>query len=211
MENEIWKDVPNYEGYYQVSNLGNVKSLSRKRKAGIENVFAILKERYLTPKDNKHGYLYVDLSKEKNVKRFYIHRLVLMAFLDNYDGSKEVNHINEIKSDNRLCNLELCNHKYNANYGTKIERTKATMIKNDSINKIIMKRNLNGSYGAEKSVIAVKDNIVLDFKSISEASRKLGVSAGHICNCCKGIRNIANGYKFYYKNNLETNDNIEDI
>ena len=92
---EIWKDVPNYEGLYQVSNLGRVKSLNYSRGS---------KEKMLKPKPNGNGYYYISLYKNRTPKNKYIHRLVTLAF---YGESKlTVNHKNGIKSDNRLDNLE---------------------------------------------------------------------------------------------------------
>lgn len=105
MTEEIWKDIPNYEDNYQVSNLGNLKSL----KFG--------KEKELKSKKDKYGYLAVGLRKNKNQKFFTVHQLVAMAFLNHIPCGHElvVNHINFIKTDNRLCNLELITARENTN------------------------------------------------------------------------------------------------
>ena len=102
---EIFKDIPNYEGMYQVSNLGNVKSL----KGG--------KELILKPINNCYGYLYCSLYKEKKVKVIKVHQLVTMAFLNHVPNGRTlvVNHINHIKTDNRLENLEIVTTRENAN------------------------------------------------------------------------------------------------
>ena len=93
---EIWKDIENYEGLYQVSNLGNVKSLPRSRtKGGL-----------LSPNSNGHGYLTVQLSKKGKKRRFYIHRLVATAFLQNEENLPEVDHVNGNRADNRASNLQ---------------------------------------------------------------------------------------------------------
>jgi len=91
---EIWKDVPEYEGLYRVSNLGRVKSL----KWG--------KERVLKPKEDRGGYVYVGLYKEGVEKKFSVHRLVMLAFVG--ESGLQVNHINGLKTDNQLENLEYC-------------------------------------------------------------------------------------------------------
>ena len=113
---EEWKPVVGYEGLYEVSNTGQIRSLKR-------NII-------LRPKKEPTGYLRCNLSLNKNVKTFSIHRLVAQAFLPNPDNLPEVNHKDEDKTNNRVENLEWCNHKYNMNYGTRNIRSKDTHIKN---------------------------------------------------------------------------------
>lgn len=97
MEKEIWKDIPGHEGLYQASNLGEIKSLSRK---GSPREF-ILKQ------GNKEGYRSVVLTKGHQLdKTFAVHRLVSITFIPNPKNKETVNHINGIKSDNRVENLE---------------------------------------------------------------------------------------------------------
>tara|TARA_R110002073_G_C9087289_1_gene547416 strand:- start:6 stop:515 length:510 start_codon:yes stop_codon:yes gene_type:complete len=104
---EIFKDVPNYEGLYQVSDLGNVKSLARKVKCstGLRNI----QERILKPRINKGGYLELHLSKEGKTKNRTVHQLVAEAFLNHTPCGLKliVNHINFIRHDNRAENLEI--------------------------------------------------------------------------------------------------------
>lgn len=102
--NEIWKAIEGYEGLYEVSNLGNVKSL----RSGI-----ILKQQ-----KNADGYCHVSLCRKKEVKTVLIHRLVAKAFLSNPENYNEVNHKDENKANNCVENLEWCSHKYNLNYGS---------------------------------------------------------------------------------------------
>lgn len=115
---EIWRDVKEYEGYYQVSNRGIVKSLNYNHTG---------KEGILKAQDNGDGYLYVNLWKEGKMKSCTIHRLVAIAFLPNPNNLPEVNHISEDKSDNRVENLEWCTRLYNTTYNgraKKAERSK---------------------------------------------------------------------------------------
>jgi hypothetical protein len=105
IQTQIWKAIPRYEGYYQISNLGNIKSLSRTRKSGRGSV-ALTKERYLKTFQYKKGYLYCVLCKEGIRTNQSIHRLVAGAFLSNTDNKPCVNHKNGIKTDNSICNLE---------------------------------------------------------------------------------------------------------
>jgi hypothetical protein len=116
MKTEIWKDVLGYEGLYQVSNLGQVKSLNYNR-TGIER---ILKARL-----SKDGYYEVMLCKNGKGKSFRVHRLVVMSFIGEIPKGSVVNHLNEIRTDNRLENLEICTNKENINYGTSIARRSA--------------------------------------------------------------------------------------
>lgn len=110
-EAEIWKDVVGYEGLYEVSNMGRVKSIGYKK-------IKILK---LTP--NNNGYLIVTLSKDKKQTHCLVHRLVATAFVKrNQIELNEVNHIDEHRDNNRYTNLEWVTHKQNCNYGTRNER-----------------------------------------------------------------------------------------
>ena len=107
---EIWNDKKDYEGHYQVSNCGRVKSI----KFG--------KEIIMKQQQCMDGYYYVNLSKNGIAKRYSVHRLVAEAFLDNPHNYKEVNHKDENKLNNNVNNLEWCDAKYNINFGTCIER-----------------------------------------------------------------------------------------
>ena len=105
MENEKWKDIDGYEGMYQVSDLGRVRSL----KYG--------KVRVLRPGKNHKGYLQVSLCKDGKQESFYVHRLVAEAFVHNNNiFNTEVNHIDECKQNNKVSNLEYCDRSYNLAY-----------------------------------------------------------------------------------------------
>lgn len=110
---EIWKDIEGYEGLYQISNLGNVKTLNYNHTG---------KEKILKPKKDKYGYLEVGLYKEGKRKIYKIHRLVAEAFIPNPNKLPEVNHKDENKTNNHITNLEFCDRKYNCNYGTRNEK-----------------------------------------------------------------------------------------
>ena len=124
MENiqEIWKDIPNYEGYYQVSNLGNVKSLARFNNLGKRVKERVLKNLVNTTK----GYLVVRLSKIGLVKTKQIHQLVAESFLNHKPNGHKlvVNHINFDKKDNRLENLEIITNRENTNKKHKKSKSK---------------------------------------------------------------------------------------
>ena len=110
---EIWKNIEGYEGKYQVSNLGQVKSM-------------IGQEKVLHPKKHRNGHLQIGLHKDKKRKTMYIHRLVAQAFIPNPDNLPCVNHKDENPNNNNVDNLEWCTQKYNCNYGTRVDRIMET-------------------------------------------------------------------------------------
>ena len=107
---EEWKNVKGFEGLYQISNYGRVKSLKYNKSSKIK----IMKVH-----QDKDGYIQVKLSKEAKQYTFKVHRLVATHFLENPDLKSEVNHINEIKDDNKVTNLQWVTPKENSNHGTR--------------------------------------------------------------------------------------------
>lgn len=181
IENEIWKDIKDYEGLYQVSNLGRVKSLER-----IDNNNHPIKEKILKNQTDKDGYLWICLHGIK-IKKVQVHRLVAQAFIPNPNNLPQVNHKNEIKDDNRPVNLEWCDTKYNINYGTRNKRVGQKLRNN-------FKRSL------PIVQIDIKTNfLVAEFPSVMEASRQTGFNEVAIRRCCKGRTKTSYGYKWKYK------------
>jgi len=111
----MWKSVKGYEGLYEVSDTGQVKRISRTCSDG-----RVLKERTLKGGKYPNGYLFVCFRKEGENKNHLIHRLVAQTFIPNPDNLPEVNHINGIKTDNRVENLEWCDRKYNLQHAIDI-------------------------------------------------------------------------------------------
>lgn len=175
-EKEIWKDVVGYEGLYQVSNLGRIKSLPRHRVVGWANY--ISKEKIIKQSNHRQGYKIVLLHKDGECKTYKVHRLVAIAFIPNKKGYRCVNHKDENKSNNIVDNLEWCNHSYNNNYGTRNEKV----------------RKANGKPVLQYS----KDGILLkEWICMREAQRGTGIQS--IDSVCNGKRKTAGGYIWKYK------------
>jgi hypothetical protein len=177
---ELWRDIKGFEGKYQVSDLGNVRSLNYRQTGEVSEIKQTL---------DSGGYKSVHLSIGGNDKRFKVHRLVADAFIENPFPEKwdQVNHIDEDKFNNRVENLEWCDQKYNLNYGTRNERISST------------KRNGNTS----KRVICVETGEI--FPSVREVERSKGYSQGHVSECCRGEIKSSYGYHWKY---IESGDDL---
>ena len=171
---EIWKNIKGYEGLYQVSNMGRVKSLERKNSQG-----RTVKERILKPAVKKAGYVEVNLYAGGKPKTCKVHRLVCEAFNDNRDEKPEVNHINEIKTDNRACNLEWCTRRENNNHGTHNERS--------------------GKARSKPVAQCTKEGeLVKTWSSLTEIGKQTGFSQGSISEAANGKRKQAYGFIWKY-------------
>lgn len=146
MDKEIWKDVVGYEGLYQVSNMGRVRSFKRG------------KVRVLKPNTNKRGYLHVVLSKNNSLKTLRIHRLVAQAFLPNPNNLPQVNHKDEDKTNNIVTNLEYCDAKYNSNYGTRNEKISKIILQIDKNSNVVINI-FPSTIAAEKQTGCKQQNI----------------------------------------------------
>ena len=132
---EIWKDVKGFEGFYQVSNLGRVRSLDRisvSENRSAQKIKGTIKK----VKVGKNGYYMVMFYKDSKYKCAYVHRLVAQAFIPNPDNLPQVNHKDEIRTNNCVDNLEWCDSKYNNNYGTKIDRLMGHYVSDETKEKI---------------------------------------------------------------------------
>lgn len=197
---EIWRDINGYEGLYQVSNLGRVKSLerfikTRKNKNGM-NGYIHKQESIRIPTKDYKGYLRLSLCKEGKLKPFRVHRLVAEAFIPNPNNLPQVNHKDENKENNCITNLEWCTNEYNHNYGTRnkrvAEKQKGRKIPFEQIKNKIAVLQINKD----------TNEVIRKYDSIKEAQICCGVKThySHIGECCKGERKTAYGFKWRYAN-----------
>ena len=179
MKKEQWLPVEGYEGLYEVSNLGRVKSLNYNHTG---------KEKILKPKKHRDGYLQVQLWRDGKHKMFQVHRLVATAFIPNPEGFEQVNHRDEVKTNNCASNLEFCDCKYNNNYGTRNERAAAARINHPALSKVV-----------EASRFSDFREIELCFASTAEAGRN-GYDQRAVSKCCNECysANRRNFYKNLY-------------
>lgn len=182
---EIWKNVKDYEGLYQISNLGRVRSLPRK---GTFKDIHILK---LQKKNS--GYIEVSFTKNYIKKAKKVHRLVAEAFIPNPENKPQVNHIDGNKQNNCVDNLEWCTEKYNMQEASRLGLIKRIIGKNHHASKKVNQYNLQG-------------NFIKQWDCLSDITRKLGFNFKNISACCKHKRNMAYGYIWRY---LDDNSKIE--
>lgn len=181
---EVWKDVVGYEGLYQVSNYGEIVN-SKTHKTIKSEVCK--------------GYQRVNLYNKGKYRHHLIHRLVATAFIENEYNHKCINHKDENKINNYFENLEWCNHKYNANYGTRNQRI--------SISKIGKKRkpftesaktNIGIAHHKQVNQFDVKNNYIETYESVKEAGTKNSIDNSAITKVCKGKKKTAGGFVWQY-------------
>lgn len=183
---EIWKAIKGYDGLYEVSNIGRVKRLAYttigrtigRKKEYIKHY----QERFLNPTLCANGYMRVTLSRKGIESYKHVHSIVAEAFLPNTEQYPCVNHKNEVKTDNRVENLEWCSYGYNNKYNNLLERARIQRIKTcDKAESPIQITN-------------VKDGSKMIFKNKREASTFLNVKTTSIHRAARKIRHTCNGY-----------------
>ena len=168
---EEYKDIEGYEGLYQVSNIGNVKSLVNHK--------GKYREKLLKQSKDCNGYLQVNLYKNKTSKRFLVHRLVANAFIENPNNYPCINHKDENKQNNSVKNIEWCSYKYNTNFGTRNERAR----------KAISKQVYQYS----------KDGVLISVFNSTKECQQQGFNKSHVSKCCNGKLKTHKGYIWSYE------------
>lgn len=175
MKQEEWKPIEGYEGLYEISNYGRVKSFHycKKQKSNY---------RILVPVKQKTGYFTVNLYKNRKAKVSFVHRLVAQTFVPNPENLNVVNHKDENMENNYFENLEWCTHKYNLSYGTTRKRIA------DKNSKPILQFDTSG-------------NFIKEWPSMSRAAESFGYvpAKSHIIDCLKGRHATAHGFIWKYK------------
>lgn len=179
MKEEIWKDIKGFEGLYQVSNLGRVKSMERDITTTYRGT--VHTRHYhpvvLRPKRSMAGYYYVVLCNSGHHQRIGIHQLVAAAFVPGYHEGLIVNHKNEQKNDNRADNLEWCDYTYNNTYGEQFLHR----------------------YNARKMpVVKIDRNGIHRYESLQEAARQTGHAATVITRWCRKINKPKDGSRWRF-------------
>lgn len=180
-QEEIWKDIPEYEGLYQASNLGRVKGLRR----DVPTCYGknkTVSERICKPTLHNNGYVSVLLSKDGVKKMISVHRLVAEAFLPNPDNLPQVNHKDENKQNNAVVNLEWCTASHNINYGTRNQK-----VANKRSRKV-------KCYSLDGELINVYNGITESMRNLKLPTHAISL----IIKCCKGKVSSAYGYKWEY-------------
>ena len=192
MEQEIWKDIEGYEGKYQVSNCGRVKSLGRYiEKKGQSTAY--LQERILSTR-MLNGYKMVHLCSNNKEKTFSVHRLIAIAFIPNPNNFPHIDHINTIRTDNRVENLRWVNRSMNMmNEITHKKRSEYWKEKTKKGKNIWVERK-------KRKVIALDENynIVYKFNTINEAAKFINRNHANICVACKDIHKTCKGLHWQY-------------
>lgn len=194
---EIWKDIKGYEGLYQVSNLGRVRSLNYRR-TGVTII--------LPPKKINTGYYRITLCKNGKKKRFFLHRLVAIAFVPNPNNYPIVNHKDRNPLNCAADNLEWCTVSYNLSYDSAYERRVTTRrangnyaITNETREKMRdAKLGIHTANSMKVSQFTKSGEHIATFESMRDASLKTGVCHSSITQVCKGERKTAGGYIWRY-------------
>lgn len=180
---EIWKDIPNYEGLYQASNFGKIRSYPRKG-TRIKNDFYILQGGV-----NKKGYKQIILRKNNIPKTISLHRLIAKTFIPNLDNKSQINHIDGNKLNNKVENLEWIDNLENMRHSIKIGLRDEAIKKLKYINcKKINQYDIN-------------NNFIKQWNSIIEIQRELKIPNQNISKVCQHKRKTAGGYIWEYANN----------
>ena len=189
---EVWKDIIGYEGLYQVSNHGRVKSLYREFWSGKGyHILNKYPEKIMKTLINRGGYEYVVLCKDSIAKKIKVHRLVAQSFIPNPDNKPQVDHINTIRYDNHVENLRWATKSENGlNPITRKRRSTSKMGDKNPIKKIM------------KKVLQIDINtneIIKTWDSAVDAAKAIGVDHSNIYRAIYGQLNTCRGYKWKYK------------
>lgn len=179
MKDEVWKDIPGYEGYYQASTLGRIKSLERVEVTIIGSPKPI-KERILKPSIGTTGYYFLNLCKNRIPKLWKVHRIIGLTFLPKPDSYNVINHIDGNKLNNKINNLEWCTQAMNNNHSHKMG-----LIKNPPRGELHSMAKLTNSQANE-----IRAKYKPWIYTMSMLSREYGVDSSIISGIIMGTRYV---------------------
>lgn len=214
MINEIWKDIAGYEGLYQVSNLGKVKSLPRKLWNGRASY--LTNEKVLKTIKDKNGYENVALYKNKKAKVCKVHRLVAIAFIPNPENKPEVDHINTITNDNMVENLRWVTRSENMQNPITRERRKKVVFSEESKKKISNSLKVRGVFSGKNNpnykgfVCIFPNGKITEPMLLNEIIDTIGLTRGIVDNLTKTKKRFVVS-KYARANNREHLKNLEGI
>ena len=194
---EIWKDIKDYEGLYQISNFGRVKSLKRKVKN--KNGYRIVEEKILKNLINDMGYYTVNLRKDNQNNIKLIHRLIAENYISNKNNYPIINHIDGNKLNNNIDNLEWCTYSHNIKEAFKLGLNKYTYKENFKHDYWKNKKGKEHSKSKSINQYDVEGNFIKEWESLTQASRELNINLIYISNVCRGKQRVAGGYKWKFK------------
>lgn len=186
MNKEIWKDIKGYEGLYQVSNLGNIRSLYKYKGSNKRVLHKII--------SNK-GYYVISLVKNKRKKQYRVHQLVANAFIINDNNYPVINHIDGNKLNNNVTNLEWCTVSHNNKEAYRIGLSKPNRV-------MLGRKSEKCPNSIPINQYDMNGNFIRRWNCSYDVIRELGLRSNHIANCCKGDRNSFAGYKWSYANDI---------
>lgn len=187
--NEIWKDIIGYEGLYQISNYGRIKSIERKVK--YNNSFRNVKEKIRKSFIGNQGYERIELSRDRKNKKYNVHRLVAETFIPNLFNKETVNHKNGIKTDNKVENLEWATRSEN-----ELHAYKTGLAKNTEKQRNAVRKYCKENYTKPIIQLDLEGNFIKKWKSAVEVMQILKINNKSINNCIKGRSKTAGGYKW---------------
>lgn len=193
---KFWRSINKYEGYYEVSNMGEIRSLNRtilafnggsKKIESVRRIGKLLKQ-----SKTSGGYLIINLWKDGRMVTRYVHQIVIGAFTPNIENKEFVNHIDGNKSNNNISNLEWCTQSENAIHSFYV------LGKNSLLD--YLKTHQKEKHPSNKSVIMIgRDNVLIKtFPSVTLAGKEMNIDPNCIIRICKGRGVLSGGYKWKY-------------
>lgn len=216
-DEEVWRPVVGFEGYYAVSNYGRIKSLKREIQSGRKYALKTFPEKIMRANINRR-YCNYDLCKNGEIKRIGAHRMVAKAFIPNVENKPQVDHIDTNPTNNCLYNLRWCTaSENNLNEitrkrqsdrfkGRSLPLSTREKLSNSLKNKYVSEKNWNSKKVAQFNR---KGELIKIWPAANEAARVLGFCQGHISSCCRGERPYHHGFIWKYVDDSKKEDNYD--